>query len=760
MLSTITRDTRASDRPVVSTDNDDFQRAPFAIRIAETLVARKSPDSIVVGLYGKWGEGKSTVLNFIRQALAEAADQVVVLNFNPWRFPDESQLLLNFFSELARTIGQKLEKGGERAAKALTTYLVPLIPSLSLGPASADVGKGVEALLKGALPDVEELRDRIEKLIVESGRRVVVIIDDIDRLEKKQVQAVFRLVKLTADFKQTAYLLAFDDVMVSRAIGEMFEAGAEAESDTGALQAGQNFLEKIIQVPLRLPLARPDDLLNFCYARVNEVLTDTSTNLTTEEARRLSITLRDAVLPRLRTPRLAVRYANAIVFSLPLLQNEVNPVDLLLMEAMSIFYPALYAFVARHEKELVGSIREDSGGLSSERRKQEETMIKQAVESFSSEEQTAARHLLGALFPRVDRLASTWYSPQNGHSQLTSEDLTRQQCVASPTHFARYFAYTVLSSDVADGEYAAFLSLSGAEQLTRTRALITYLGVTPFLQKLESRIPDLTIDQAWSVAHAIGQAGDLLNPTNRHGIMGTSEPTQASWVLIGLLAPLATTARRMELMQSLLQDCESFDLAFELNKQLIYRYGSEMDATAGRGRARPQLFSEAEWTEVLKQNSLTLLQRALREAGNEPLYKAMPRLAGDILKYTWPNSGFQPDVADYVFGFLDKSPTDLLVFLAACANSVSVNGGAFFQENISHETTALLTKLFGPKLYTLARQILGPEPLTEYPGGAHHVSVAPAALDRLRQFVHLYEQQAAPLAAREQSQRFNEDETI
>lgn len=48
----------------------------------------------------------------------------------------------------------------------------------------------------------------IETILKEEQKRVVILIDDIDRLEKSEIHAVFRMVKLTADFKYTAYILA------------------------------------------------------------------------------------------------------------------------------------------------------------------------------------------------------------------------------------------------------------------------------------------------------------------------------------------------------------------------------------------------------------------------------------------------------------------------------------------------------------------------------------------------------------------------
>ena len=59
-----------SDAPVTKHEDDIFRRWPFAKRIANIISAQKDPSSIVIGIYGSWGEGKTHVLNFIEQELS------------------------------------------------------------------------------------------------------------------------------------------------------------------------------------------------------------------------------------------------------------------------------------------------------------------------------------------------------------------------------------------------------------------------------------------------------------------------------------------------------------------------------------------------------------------------------------------------------------------------------------------------------------------------------------------------------------------
>lgn len=752
MPQPLERATRATDRPLTDPSHDHFQRAPFAKRIAETLISRPSSDSIVVGLYGKWGEGKSTVLNFIRQSLAEEPDKVAVLNFNPWRFSDETQLLVNFFGELAGIINQNLLTDRQRVIKGFGSYVAPLIPSFSLGPVSADISKSLEALLKMAQPEVDEQRQRIEQLIVESSKRVVVIIDDIDRLEKTQIQAVFRLVKLTADFKQTAYLLAFDDAMVARAIGEVFTSGTEEDAGGRTLLAGQNFLEKIIQVPLRLPPARADALLDFCFKRVDEALLEAGIEITQAEAQRIGNSLRNAVLPRLSTPRLAVRYANAIAFSLPLLKGEVNPVDFLLVEVMNVFYPELHKFVASHEALLTGSTRNDSGHVFSfqnkDQGKGEKTVIDLALDRYDSQdERIGALALLCALFPKVRKFtgSTSVFDPGSGPSRLTTDELTLHQHIAASTHFGRYFAYTVLAGDVSDQDFAAFISMPYVEQLRATNGLVGQLGMNTFLQKISLRSSGLDSEQAASLWQVVSIISPDLRSENSGGVFlrPQSEVTQASLLMLQLLGCMAKS-ERLSILLIQVSAGGTFALAAELTKRILSHREPVMQRMRdGEADKEDELFSLLEWDECEHLLPDALLQRALREAGNQPLYASHPEDACKLMHLYWRLSRKERPVADYVFPYLEANPGEVYHLLEVCSPNLSMNDGPRYRAGFDASKVEMLAKSLGAKLYDMARQLYGPKPVDNYPGDPLD-STPPTPENRLRQFIYLYEQRSKP----------------
>src|SRR6202012_693202 len=204
-----------ADKPVSEENEDRFQRYPFSKRIADTIINRSSSESIVFGLFGAWGEGKSSVLNFIGQELYKA-DQVIQIHLNPWRYTDEDALLYAFFKKITWGLGKNLETKGEKVAGFVKKY----------GSSGSVFGFDFSGIGKSiADVDLEMLKNRVDEFLSESTSKIVVYIDDIDRLDKQEIYALFRLVKLTADFSNTTYILSFDEGMVAAAIGERFGAG-------------------------------------------------------------------------------------------------------------------------------------------------------------------------------------------------------------------------------------------------------------------------------------------------------------------------------------------------------------------------------------------------------------------------------------------------------------------------------------------------------------------------------------------------------
>jgi len=125
-----------SDDPEV--EKDYFKRKPFAQQISNIIVSRREPSSIVVGIYGKWGEGKTTVLNFIENELTRH-ENIICIRYNPWYYSDEVMLLQDFFNVLAEnlekvTSSSNLKKQVKKYGKYISQLATSKSTTINLGP--------------------------------------------------------------------------------------------------------------------------------------------------------------------------------------------------------------------------------------------------------------------------------------------------------------------------------------------------------------------------------------------------------------------------------------------------------------------------------------------------------------------------------------------------------------------------------------------------------------------------------------------------
>jgi predicted KAP-like P-loop ATPase len=480
----------SSDYPIRSKREDRFNRVPFAARVADTAATWRDPSSIVIGLYGPWGGGKSSTLNLMEEALA-AHVNVVVVRFNPWLFNSEERLLCGFFETFAAALGRSTGTKAATLSGMLRDYGTLLaLASLSMAGANpvnpSDAIKGIgDPLASGEL---DELKGHVDQVLQRAGKRVVVLIDDIDRLDRTGVEAIFKLVKLTAGFANTSYVLSFDDEMVASSIGERYvQAG---------YQVGRSYLAKNIQVPLHLPPPDPMQLRQMVFDGIAAALRQSGIELEREGAAAFDQHFAGGLQRRLGTPRHAKRYVNAVAFALPLLKGEAHPVDLLLIEGIRVFYPKLYVAIRDNADLFLGGGRDSDQNVESAQRRQLVESIGKSAGDITADENASLRHdLLESLFPRLraTRFGHDW-----------EPNWAREQRICSEQYFRRYFTYTVPPSDIGDPEVKSFpngIESSNTPEQDAALEAFARRGVFPRLtHKLNRAAPAMEVDAASALA--------------------------------------------------------------------------------------------------------------------------------------------------------------------------------------------------------------------------------------------------------------------
>ena len=239
-----------------------------------------------------------------------------------------------FFSELALGIGSG---GGtkKKIGKLLNTVGSIVSAVGSIAPPAIVVGSVIQGSgnVHKSEKSLHETKADLNQLLKELDQRVVIFVDDIDRLEPDVTKLLFRMVRLNANLSNVIYVLAFDRLVVERNL-----------DDKNGIR-DRDYLEKIIQVSFDIPESAPATIREILLTEMNTVLESVETRSLDEH--RWENVLHSGFKEHFRTIRHVKRYTNGLRLTLPPVAQEVDLVDFLAIELFRVFHPEIYGEVVR-----------------------------------------------------------------------------------------------------------------------------------------------------------------------------------------------------------------------------------------------------------------------------------------------------------------------------------------------------------------------------------------------------------------------------
>lgn len=470
------------DQPLKNPEDDLLGYGPLAEEVAKSIIDGAFPGGFTIAIQGPWGSGKSTMLNFIRHYLEKPGQNApIIVQFNPWWFSRSGEeILLSFFKQLSAAIG-KDDKNKDTARRVLKIGLSLLqcapIPYLQM------ISKGVENFVEEALKapvDIFELRDKVSNDLKGLGRKVVVFVDDIDRLHPEEMKQLFMIIRAITDFPNTIYLLAFDRKVVASSIG-----------DNNKEMPGENYLQKIVQVPVDLPIIDEEHLLKSLSKGLEGIFVDTDQLLRDDSCLEYVLSHLIGENGPVRTLRDVCRLLNRLYLTYPIAKGNVVLSDFVTIEALSIFYPKIYEAIRNHRKRFIGYGQLDA----KEDKKFYDTLLEGETKTV--------RKLLEFLFPRVGG---------SDHIEIARKNSFKyQQSRICGEAFPFYFCLTA-TNWISNKEIEEILSTKKADQIKDKLLEKEAHKIILFLVRLEKLVLEVPSEprELWPLIECLVKFGDDL----------------------------------------------------------------------------------------------------------------------------------------------------------------------------------------------------------------------------------------------------------
>lgn len=501
-----------TDQPIESSKDDILGRASFSQALGEAILSYKEKDSIVIGLFGAWGSGKTSIINTAIEhiesnpKLKSDYEKPIVVRFNPWNYSDQNQLITQFFRELSVTLGRHDYAGhGKDIGEKLQTYakiveplaLIPMIGSFVkiFSDTAKSAGSAIESLSDLKANDLNAIKADINELLGEQNHKIIVVIDDIDRLNDTEIRQMFQLVKSLGDFKNTIYLLAFDKNVVINAL-ENVQKGF-----------GLEYLEKVVQIPFEVPLISKDEVEYLLNSELNKLIKDVPENKW-DQGYWLDI-YSSGFMDFFQNIRDVTRYLNTLRFSFEFVKDEVNVVDYLAITAIQVFLPDVY-YRIRDNKDFFTGVY-SYYGEPDESKEKAKKYCDEIISKGKDLPPEVLKDLLKKLFPKLESIY--------GNNNFDHEELRnwRRNCrICSPDKFDIFFRLSLPQGELPQGEIETILSLgNNSESFAEALLNLEDERLSRFLELLEDYarsdiyIPKENIEP---VITALMNIGDLLLP--------------------------------------------------------------------------------------------------------------------------------------------------------------------------------------------------------------------------------------------------------
>lgn len=453
------------DNAITKSNEDKLGRNDIAKDLADKISNTKaSKGSLAFGIVAPWGYGKTSFLNLLVPHVSEYGSEVIW--FNPWRFEKDKSLTLAFFNELSLA----LKKYNSELATDILDY-AQILSSVDI-TAIKIINKIIQSSNQN---DFQSRFTSIDKTIQNIGKHIVVIVDDIDRLDHNEIAEILKLIRNSANFTNIIFIGAYDRNYLVNALAK--------------INPYQNsvYLEKIFQFEFTLPDFDADILNKQILDYLKQFIDINETEifekaLIDNKFLNIYTGFIDSPISNMRDVK---RFVNSFKVAYERLKGEVDLVDLMNVELLRLKFPTVYDLLVSKWDKFLTTKNYSTHQLMLWTKGQSvpDTAFYSQKEDFKEYVKTHCNDLniktydYDTIFLILDTLFSEY-----GSFNMNLKKINNQFAIR------RYFFYSLLDSDLSEEEFNTIWSLSFAEIKTKIDDLVDNKCFSLVVQ-ISKRIP-------------------------------------------------------------------------------------------------------------------------------------------------------------------------------------------------------------------------------------------------------------------------------